>query len=428
MNTRAGLKARSYSRNRAGPMDRHAPGVPRLASATLTPVRPIENARLLFVDNQAMDFLRYRMVLASKLREVGFDVHVALPQEDGVEDVLRHGVPVHIFYLKRKSTRLLDELHSWVSLMRLYWQLRPTLVHHLCLKPTLYGGISARICGVPAAVSTLTGLGYPFTTRALKMRMLRSIVAIGLRFSFGHQNYRVIFQNGDDRDRLIANGIVPCDRTVVINGSGVNLSLFTPEPESDGPPVVLMASRMLWEKGVSEFVAAARALRLRGMRARFVLAGEPDHGHPSAVPVSTLRQWHDAGDVEWLGWRNDIAALIAQCHIICLPSYYGEGVPRILVEAAASGRPIIGTDFPGCREVIRHGQNGLLVPPRDVEALVGAIAQLIENAPLRAAMGTHGREIAANEFSLERVIDENIAVYRSLLANLGGLKSLATAI
>jgi glycosyltransferase involved in cell wall biosynthesis len=185
---------------------------------------------------------------------------------------------------------------------------------------------------------------------------------------------------------------------------------------------------MLWEKGVAEFVAAARALRLRGIRARFVLVGEPDDGHPSAIPVPTLRQWRAAGDVEWLGWRDDMATVIAQSHIVCLPSYYGEGMPRILVEAAASGRPVIGTDFSGCREIIHHGQNGLVVPPHDVEALEGAIAQLIENAPLRAAMGTRSREIAASGFSLETVIDVNLAAYRSVLRNRGGLQLLTTAI
>ncbi len=388
------------------------------ATAPATSLTPMRVPRLLFVDNQVSDFLQYRMVLARTLREAGFDVHVAVPREPGLEDISRQGFPVHIFYLRRKSARPLDELLCWVSLLRLYRRLRPLLVHHICLKPTLYGGVAARIAGVPAAVNILTGLGHLFTTRNVKTRLMRSIVARGLRFSFRHQNHRVVLQNPDDRDCLLASGILLGDRAVVIKGSGLDLSLFTPEPEPDGPPVVLMASRLLWEKGVGEFVAAAGALRARGFRARFVLLGEPDPGHPSAIPMSTLEHWRNAGHVEWLGWRQDMPALIAQSHIVCLPSYYGEGVPRILLEAAASGRPIVTTDSPGCREVVRHGHNGLLVPVRDVEGLVGAIAQLIENAPLRAAMGTRGREIALTEFSLEQVIDANLAVYRSLLISI----------
>jgi glycosyltransferase involved in cell wall biosynthesis len=194
--------------------------------------------------------------------------------------------------------------------------------------------------------------------------------------------------------------------------------LFTPEPEPDGAPVVLMACRLLWQKGVGEFVTAARALRARGGRARFLLVGEPDPGHPSAVPLRTLERWREAGDVECLGWRHDVPALIAQSHIVCLPSSYGEGIPRILLEAAACGRPIVAADSPGCREVVRNGENGVLVPVRDGEALVAALAHLIEDAPLRTAMGTRGREIAVNEFSLERVIDLHLSVYRSLLASI----------
>jgi glycosyltransferase involved in cell wall biosynthesis len=384
-----------------------------------TPCRRSKPApRLLFVDNQVNDFLQYRMALARALREAGFDVHVAVPREPGLEDISRQGMAVHTIPLRRLSARPLDELRALVSLIRLYRRLRPTLVHHLCLKPTLYGGIAARLVGVPAAVSTLMGLGALSSRRTVKVRVLRSIVVRGLRVCFSQENHRLIAQNPDDRDWLIARGIVPGDRAVLIRGSGVDLALFTPQAEPDGPPVVLMASRLLWDKGVGEFVAAARALRAHGSRARFVLLGEPDDGHPSAVPLSTVEHWRDAGDVEWLGWQHDMPAFMAQSHVVCLPSYYGEGVPRILVEAAASGRPIVTTDSPGCREVVRHGQNGLLVPPRDVEALVGAIAQLIENAPLRAAMGTRGREIAVIEFSLEQVIDANLAVYRSLLLSI----------
>ena len=374
--------------------------------------------RFLFVENHFSDFLKDRVALACKLREAGFEVHLAVPQEPGLDAISPQGIVVHVFYLRRKSAKPLDELCCTTSLLRLYRRVRPTLVHHIGLKPTLYGSIAARITRVPAVVNTLTGLGCLFTSHTVKMGLLRSIVAGVLRFSFGHQNQYVIFQNPADRDSLLARCNLPRDRAVLIRGAGVNLSLFTPQPEPDGPPIVLMVSRLLWAKGVAEFVAAARALGARAIQARFVLAGEPDDGHPDAVPESMLKHWRDAGDVELVGWRHDVPAVIAQSHIVCLPTSYGEGVPRILLEAAASGRPIVATDIPGCREIVRHGQNGLLVPVGDGEALVGAIEQLIENASRRVAMGTRGRAIAVAEFSLEQVIDENLALYRSVLSAL----------
>src|SRR5262245_8719445 len=186
----------------------------------MPPIEPIP--RILFVDNQVRDLVQYRMALLRKLREAGFDVHVAVPREPGLEEISRQGFAVHIFYLQRKSTRLLDELRCWVSLLRLYRQLRPMLVHHICLKPALYGGIAAWITGVPAAVDTITGLGHLFTTHTVKTRVLRSIVAGALRFSFGHQSHRVIFQNPYDRAYLLARSNTPSDRAVLIKGSGVD--------------------------------------------------------------------------------------------------------------------------------------------------------------------------------------------------------------
>jgi glycosyltransferase involved in cell wall biosynthesis len=373
--------------------------------------------RLLLVDHHAREFLQHRLSVARALLDAGFDVHVAVPRERGLDDVSRQGIPVYGFYLRRKSVRPWDEVRCLFSLLRLYLRLRPALVHHCGLKPTLYGGIAARFVGVPAAASTLTGLGYLFATRNARTRVLRSIVEAGLRFAFRHRNHRVIFQNPDDRNRLVASGTALGDCSVLIRGSGVDLSQFTRLPEPGGTPVILMASRLLWEKGVGEFVRAAQAIRARRIHARFVLVGEPDRGHPSAVPLSTLERWHEAGDIEWLGWRDDISALIAQSHIVCLPSCYGEGLPRILIEAAASGRPIVCFDSVGCREVVRHGQNGLLVSLGDCEALVDAIVRLIQDAPLRAAMGARGREIAAMEFPLGKTIDAYFAVHGSLLAS-----------
>jgi glycosyltransferase involved in cell wall biosynthesis len=182
--------------------------------------------------------------------------------------------------------------------------------------------------------------------------------------------------------------------------------------------MVLMASRLLWEKGVGEFVEAARLLKRRGSRARFAIAGAPAEGHPTSVPRATLERWKREGDVEWLGWSRDVPDLLARSHIVALPSYYGEGIPRILIEAAASGRPIVTTSSPGCREAVAPGVTGLLVPPRDAVSLAGAIETLLSDAPLRARMGRNGRALAARHFSTRRVLEANLDLHREALAEL----------
>jgi glycosyltransferase involved in cell wall biosynthesis len=205
----------------------------------------------------------------------------------------------------------------------------------------------------------------------------------------------------------------------LIRGSGVDMNIFTPRPEPEGVPVVILAARMLWAKGIGEFVDAARLLREQKVEARFVLVGESDPGNPSAVPVWQLEQWHDSGVVEWWGACSDMPRVFAEAHVVCLPSYYPEGVPKVLIEAAACGRPIVTTDVPGCREVVRHEENGLLVPTRDPVALAAALRRLIMSPALRDFLGRRGREIAVAEFGLERVIAETLAVYGDLLSHNG---------
>jgi glycosyltransferase involved in cell wall biosynthesis len=356
------------------------------------------------------------MEVARRVLDAGFDVQVALPNEPGIEEVSRV-MPVHIFYLKRTSTQPLDELRCCLSLLNIYRQVKPALVFHIGLKPSLHGGIAARLVGLNM-IHMLTGLGHLFTSNTTKSRILLRLVMEGLRYAFTSPKCYAIFQNPDDFQRMLTSGVVNRDHAVLIKGSGVDLTLFAPKPESEGPPVILLASRLLWEKGIGEFVAAAQAIREQGMQARFILLGESDLEHPSAVPLTKLKQWHDAGVVEYLGWRDDMPRLISQSHIVCLPTFYGEGVPRILIEAAASGRVVVATDVPGCREIVRDGQNGFLVPVGDVEALVDRLQRLMTNASLRSEMGCAGRELAVAEFSLDRVLDATMAVCASVLGRL----------
>jgi glycosyltransferase involved in cell wall biosynthesis len=283
------------------------------------------------------------------------------------------------------------------------------------MKPVLYGSLAAWVSGVPCVVNALAGLGYVFVSRQIKARLLRPFIAAGFRLLLNRRNSCLILQNSDDRSMMIQSQLAPEQRIRLIRGSGVDTDLFHPRPEPQGVPLVILASRMLWEKGVGEFVAAAGILKKRGVNARFVLVGESDGDNPNAIPGTTLGEWNSQGDVEWWRKRDDMPEVMGLASIFCLPSAYGEGIPKVLLEAAASGLPIVTTDAPGCREVVRHGVNGLLVPVRCAVDLADALHRLIESPSLRKSMGEQGREIAVNEFSEFQVVAETMAVYEELL-------------
>ncbi len=366
--------------------------------------------RLLYVVNDAGYFLSHRLALAEAARAAGWEVHVATAPSPAQERIVAAGFAAHSVPITRASLRPDQELKAVLALVRLYRRLRPDLVHLVALKAVVLGGIAARLAQVPATVATVAGLGHVFTAGSPLLRHLFRIV-----FPLAVPAHaRVIVQNSDDFARLAHNPSLR-RRLVLIRGSGVDLMRFGPTPEPPGPAVVLMASRLLWTKGVGEYVEAARRLKAHDARTRFLLAGRSDAGNPAMVAPEKLSEWAQAGTVEWLGQRDDMPALMAASHVVCLPTYYGEGVPLVLIEAAAAARPIVATDAPGCREIVRDGENGLLVPGRDVEALTAALARLIENPALRRRLGAGGRAIAAAGFGVDAVVGQTLAVYRSLV-------------
>jgi glycosyltransferase involved in cell wall biosynthesis len=372
--------------------------------------------RIVFVDNSMDGFRRDRMQLVHAARDLGLEIHVAAPRGRAGVDSAREAFTFHPIPMTRKGTSMWKEPATVLALLRLYRSLRPALVHHLRLKPVLYGSLAANLAGVPAIVNTLTGLGFIFTDQSEKTAPVRKWVEMGCRRAFRRRNLRVIFQNPDDRAVFIRKGILTGEQAAVIKGSGVDLSQYRPSPEPDGLPIVILASRLLWDKGVAQFVEAARMLKSDGVQARFALVGEPDPENPAAIPYEQLEVWQESGEIEWWGLQDpqNMPRVLAKSHIVCLPSYR-EGIPRILIEAAASGRPIVTTDAPGCREVVRPGVNGIIVPSRDTSSLANALRFLIDHPEARNAMGSNNRQIAVQEFSQELVIAQFVAVYRDVL-------------
>lgn len=376
----------------------------------------MNNLKLLFFVTEDWYFCSHRLILAREAKRNGFEVVVATRVTSHGKQIEDEGFKLIPIRMVRRGKNPFKELLALRELVRIYKSERPDIVHLVALKPVVYGGIAARLAGVPRVVAAIAGLGYVFTSRQLKATLLRPVLSTLLRALLNRPNVQVILQNPDDRNLLVTSKVVDQERTVLIRGSGVDVAAFTPTPECPGTPVVLLASRMLWDKGIAEFVAAAEILRQRAVVARFVLVGDPDLGNPASVPDKQLRAWHEAGVVECWGRRSDMPAVLAQAHVVCLPSAYGEGVPKVLLEAAACGRPIVTTDTPGCREVVLQGENGLLVPARDSLALADALQALIENQSLRRKMGIKGRELAVSEFSVEKVISQTLALYQELAA------------
>jgi glycosyltransferase involved in cell wall biosynthesis len=282
-------------------------------------------------------------------------------------------------------------------------------------KPILYGGIAARIAGVPAVVHAVTGLGHVFISDTVRARVLRQAVRMAYRAATAHPNCAVIFQNEDDR-RVFA-GAIRTKHIAMIRGSGVDLDRFRASPVPSGAlPIVLLPSRMLWDKGVGELADAARELRRRRVAVRVVLVGGLDPSNPAAIPGETIDAWVKEGIVEWWGHRDDMALVLAQSTIVCLPSYR-EGMPKALLEACAIGRPIVTTNVPGCRDVVAGGNHGVLVPARDSKALADALEGLLSDRSRLVRMGREASTHAA-AFSVEAVIAKTLEVYRQLLGDM----------
>lgn len=372
--------------------------------------------KIIFFITEDWYFWSHRLPLARAARDAGFEVVVAtrIHQHGGL--IAREGFKLIPLGLRRRSRNVIRELLGILEIIQLYRRERPDIVHHVAVKPVLYGSWAARIAGVRGVVNALAGLGFLSVARGWKARVLRRLVDCAYRSAFSSKNTIGIFQNPEDMGLFVDAGIVTRGRAVLIRGAGVDVSQFKDHGEPAGTPTIVMASRMLWNKGVGEFVEAARRLGKEGIDFRAVLAGDPDPENPASIPEETLRGWHAEGVVEWWGQRTDMPEVFANCHIACLPSYYGEGLPKALLEAAACARAIVTTDIPGCREIVKDGYNGILVPTKDVRALAQGLKQLILSPELRSEMGRHGREMAVSEFSVERVVQETLTVYREMIS------------
>lgn len=376
--------------------------------------------RILFVVNVDWFFLSHRLPIALEALRRGYEVHIATGLTEHLDALRAHGLIVHPLNLVRKNQRPDRVLLEGYQLLQVFRSVRPHLTHLITIKPVLLGGLAARMAGVPAVVAAVTGLGFVFVDQGLRARLRRALASRLYRAALAHRNLHVIFQNTSDQKSVLGFSRLPSRKATLINGAGVDLREYTVvELTKEEPPIVLMAARLLAEKGVREFIGAARLLK-GTVPVRFVLVGTPDEASKSSITQPELERWRDEGVIEYWGYRNDMPEVLRQASIVVLPSYYGEGLPKVLIEAAACGRAVITTDHPGCRDAIDPGVTGVLVPPRDAMALAAAIKALLDDPSRMQAMGQAGRKRAEQLFDVRQVLDAHFSIYDSLLSRVPG--------
>ena len=366
---------------------------------------------LLFIVNVDWFFISHRLPIALETLNKGLDVHVACA-DTGKHDYLRAlGFKVHELPLSRSGAGVLSEGRAFKSIYNLIQSIKPRIVHLVTIKPVLYGGIACRFLNVPKVVASISGLGYVFTDSRPTVRALRFVLTLFYRFALNKKNVAVIFQNTRDRDLFKSKKIVESTQINMIRGSGASLEDCSVLPQPDGPVVFMFLARLLKDKGLVDFVEAAKLVLNNGVAARFVVVGNLDPENPNAVSAEELQSWVDDGVIEYWGFTDNAPRTISKSHVMVLPSFYAEGLPKSLIEAAACGRAVITTDMPGCRDAIELDVTGLLVPAKNPARLAEAMEYLADAPSVRERMGREGRRLAEEVFDINSVVQKHLEIY-----------------
>ena len=356
------------------------------------------------------------MPIAEALVAKGFEVVIGYGELGGadLELLKKKGFRAKFVPMQRGGISFFKDLKSIYHIWKFFKKEKPDITHLVTIKPYLYGGIISRLTNVPGVVSAVSGLGTLFIADDLKSRLIRNLLYPIYKLAFNHSNQKIIVQNKDDSDEFKQWGVLDLSKVRLIKSSGVNMQKFIYHEEPDGIITICFAARLLRDKGVYEFINAAKVLKEKGIKARFLLAGQLDVNNPSSLNLNDLNLIKKEKNVEVLGHHKDVPKLYQRSHIVCLPSYR-EGLPKSLIEASAACRAIVTTDVPGCRDAIISNKTGLLVPVRNSKRLADALQWLIENPKERIAMGHAGRKFVEQEFSIEKVVLEHLNTYQEII-------------
>lgn len=375
--------------------------------------------KLVFVITEAWFFCSHFLVRAKAAQAAGFEVVVITREDNAAEKIRKENIRVVPLNLGRSAINPIAIVLEIFKLSAIYRREKPDVVHHIAMKPIIAGSAASYLAGIKRIVNAPVGMGFVFSSNSWKARMLRPVFKALLKKVFHLKNGVIILENNDDRQELAAQGLAPKESMVLIEGAGVDAQTFSVGEKNSTQPLIVLASRMLYEKGIEHFVDAAQHIQAKGINARFILVGAPDAGNPTSIPESQLTAWRQTGSIEWWGHSDEMARILAAADIFCLPSYYREGLPKVLLEAAACGCAIVTTDAPGCREIVVDGETGLLVPLHDQDRLIEALEKLILDPSLRLSLGTSARKRVEEKFTDQVVVEKTLDVYRRLYSLSG---------
>ena len=374
---------------------------------------------LLFFVNDLSFFISHRIDIALFAKDKGYNVKVVFGElgNSNIKLLSNAGIEIIQVPLKRGCINPFYELITFINVWKVFRKIKPNIVHLVTIKPYLYGGIIAVLLKVPCVVSAVTGLGNLFNRKKIFVILLQFLLYPFFRLAFNHPNQKVIVQNFEDKNFFVKWGVLNTEKVSLIRGSGVNLNEFKQIKEVDSIPTICLASRLLYDKGIFDYINAAQILKSKSVKVRFWLAGNLDFENPNGIKKNELENICQKGIVEYLGYQKNISKLYSHSHVICLPSYYGEGIPKSLIEAAAAARAIVTTNHTGCKDAIIPNKTGLLVPIKNPKKLADAILFLIKNPKTRISMGLAGRKFAKENFGIEKIVQSHMEIYKKLLLN-----------
>mgnify|MGYP006125819121 FL=1 len=374
----------------------------------------MSNKKILFLVNVDWFFVSHRLGIARAAIEKGYEVHLATTVTNQASIIKDTGLILHELQMSRSGSRIIGNLKTLIAIIKIFREVNPQLVHLVTIKPIILGGIAARFTKIHGVIAAVSGLGSSFLDNGIYGKIKLFFIKKLYRISLGNLNIQVICQNQNDTEDVQKISQLPLANFSLIEGSGVSLTKFRYSEDNREIPNVIMASRLLCDKGVMEFVDAARSLKESKTNVNMILVGEPDPDNPSSITKLQVTSWEREGILEYWGHQEDMEKILQQSSIVVLPSYR-EGFPKILIEAAACGRAVITTDVPGCRDAIYNGVTGILVPEKNAVALADAIKELALNPNLYKEMGKKGRKMAENRFDEKNVISKHLEIYNQLL-------------